>query len=81
MSKLSPRDRLVSRQGQIPVTTAPAVDPAQQAAASLGARLTKAQYQALEAMFPPRLTAEPTLAAQYLGQQQVLQAIRNQFVN
>lgn len=45
----------------------------------LAARLSRAQLADLESRFPPRPTDNPTLAAQYLGQQQVLNEIRKNF--
>lgn len=43
-------------------------------------RLTQEQYQLLEDKFPPQRTDNPIIAAQELGQQQVLQALRRGFV-
>lgn len=42
--------------------------------------LTREQYQRLEDLFPARLTNDPTATAIYLGQQMVLQKLRQGFV-
>lgn len=42
-------------------------------------RLSRQQMAQIEARLPPRVTDNPILAAQYLGQQQVLQLLRSDF--
>lgn len=41
--------------------------------------LTRDQYKELEKRFPTRLTDNAITAAQYLGQQEVLKAVRDGF--
>lgn len=43
--------------------------------------LTAEQFDALDVQFPPRATDNPIVAAQQLGQQQVLRALRRGFVS
>lgn len=76
MNKQSPRERLIARRNGEPVVQT--ADPVIAVAASQ-ARLSRQQLKALEERFPARTTDNPTLAAQYLGQQQVLAEIRRSF--
>lgn len=74
MSRPSPRERFLSNRNVANPTAQP-VSPVPM----LAARLSRAQLADLESRFPPRPTDNPTLAAQYLGQQQVLNEIRKNF--
>lgn len=68
---------MVSRQRVIGANPV-APDTAVTTSAYMG-RLSRQQMALLDSQFPPRATDNPTVAAQYLGQQQVLAKLRAEF--
>jgi len=78
MSRPTPRDRLLARRITVGDPQPAFKEPVATSSAFMG-RLSRQQMAALEARFLPRVTADPTQALQYLGQQQVLQVLRSDY--